>query len=425
MKTALIQHLLAILFQFHICAAEECNGIPVEELVTRKVIVKRNPATIIEYRSTETNLHITMTSEKEAFLGIGYARNTPYMVGNDAVIGTKLSDFESTAQVRNYALQSQSSKGIVELAEQRVTNTNFVSPINFPSGATGSVMNFTKPLNDGEDAIPPSGDVEFIWAVGFGYLFWQSHAHFGRTVLTLDPCRLADGSEFEYVVLDEDEDIEGFQGGDIEDFQRAIKSHGIMAALAFGLFMPVAIAASALRKFLDFDQGGKKAWMRLHFFLNMTSFALATTLIGVVFKAKNDVGSSHLRYTHERMGLTVYVLMALQVISGFCRPSPSSQIGQPKSGDAEEVADDVVQEIESDSKVKIQKTKERVMWEFGHKSLGLVMLALILYTLKSGLDRYEIKYGEVQGRSVIYWVWFVFVFGLSLLVLHRFVRSFI
>ena len=237
MKTALIQYLLAILLQFHICAAaEECNGIPVEELATRKVIVKtKNPTTIIEYRSTETNLYITMTSEKEAFLGIGYSRNSPYMVGNDAVIGTKLSDNESTGQVRNYALQSQSSKGIVELEEQRLTNTNFVSPIILNSGATGSIMNFTKPLNDGEDVIPISGDAEFIWAVGFSYFFWQNHGNFGRTLLTLEPCRLTSGSEYEYVV-DEDEDV--------EDYQRAMKSHGIMAALAFGLFMPLAIAAS-------------------------------------------------------------------------------------------------------------------------------------------------------------------------------------
>jgi hypothetical protein len=413
MKTLLI-HLLAVLIQFQLCAAAECNGTPVEELGTRKILIHANPATTVEYRSTETNLYVTMTTESEAFLSIGHAQGgTPYMVGNKAVIGTKLSSSKPTGPVRNYDLTSQAAEGIVELPEpeQALTNATFISPFTLPSGATGSFMNFTKPLADGDDVIPSSGEATFIWAIGDDY-FLLGHAFYGHTVLTLEPCRLASSSDGDIV---EDEEA--------KRFQQALKAHGIIAALAFGLIMPLAIAASALRKFLDFDLCGKKAWMQLHFFLNLLSFALASTLLGVVFKAKNDVGAKHLSNMHEKIGLTLYILMTLQVISGLIRPSPSPQKGRLHS-DVEETSHNET-DLESDGKEIVKKSRKRTIWESGHKVLGLVMIALILFTLKSGLDKYEDRYGEQQVLSVIYWVWFVFKLFLLGLVLYRTVTSFI
>ena len=409
-------HVLALFLRLRLCASE-CNGIPPEDLATTTVLLSAKPRTIIEYRSTETKLHVTMTSEMEGWLGIGYAKGGKFvMVGNDAVIGTKSSSSQPTGLVRKFALQSQQADGVVELgsALQTLENSTFVSPIDLPGGAVGSKMIFSKLLSDGTEVIPSSGEAKFIWALAEDYnLLW--HSAFGVTALTLDPCKISTGEEEDPL-----EDASAVR------YRQAIKAHGIIAVVAFGLFMPVAIAASALHKYLDFDIGGKKAWMQLHIGLNTASFVLATVVLAMAIVAKNEIMADHLQRSHEKVGVTVYALMVLQVFAGFVRPSPPSKSPAKEltqTGVEEVTAHDVDVSGHPRTDLIVQKSMKRSAWEIGHKGLGLAMIALILYTLFSGIDLYDNRNGKEQYRMTMYWVWFGFALLLSVFVLCRTVVS--
>ncbi len=427
--SSLIRFLALTIYNFRTCTAQECGGTPIEDLATKQIILRSTPRTIVEYRSTETKLYITMTSEAEAYLGIGYAKNgMAAMVGNDAVIGTKLSSSLPKGPVLRYALQSQLPEGVVQLdsTRQNLQNATFVSPIDLPSGAVGSKMTFTALLSDDHETIAASGESKFIWALGYDYNL-LGHLGFGSVNLLLEPCKPASGDDD---VISEDQSA--------KRYRNFIKVHGIMAGIAFGLFMPAAIAASALRKYLDFEVGGKKVWMQLHFALNTISFALVTVVLATAITAKNAISAEHVKRNHEKIGITVYILMCLQMIAGFARPKPTAKVFDPPSPEEQKhdhtnadqggtfrYVDENVDHHDNKNATNetVKRITVRTVWEVCHKIMGMILLCLVCYMLKSGIDLFESIFGTQQGIIELYLVFVVLSTLLALFVLFRTIVS--
>jgi hypothetical protein len=205
-------------------------------------------------------------------------------------------------------------------------------------------------------------------------------------------------------------------------------AHGILLALAWGLFAPLAIGSAYLRKmkFLQKDA----LWLCIHFYL---SFGCASfTFFGFVFGvlAANQQGDeTHFQKdTHHKAGLTIFILVIVQALLGHFRPSNAPAKGKD-DGDREPVNsiedqkslndtmefDDPDGErsdgsppppppssptIQSSSKV----TKIRQYWEYFHRFLGMTLLGLAWYNCTTGIVLQSEKYGEDEEMLTnIFW----------------------
>ena len=399
-----LQVFAVLFFQFQLCLSE-CNDVAVEKLKTSSVILNTSPRTIVEYRLTETELHVTMTSEKIAYLGFGYASDgTSKMLGNTGIIGTLSNPSNPTSgSVLKHSMTSFSQSGVNALDSSRQTllNAAYEAPVVLSNGFSGSRMKFTMLLDDGEEKIDTSAKVgRFIYAVGSDH-FLTFHSAFGSAELSLEACQ----------VLKEGEDQEKpAEDPKAVQYKNQIRFHAVLAVLSFGLLMPVAICAASFRAYLTNEIGGKQLWMWVHMGANVLSFLLATGVIALAFMAKNAVQASHLLKYHERVGLTVYIMVTLQVFSAFFRPSPNpvKEVSDditpidPEPASSMELAEEANDEIVP---LKKKAFTKRDVWRMQHLTFGLVVGALFMYTIYSGIGEYELKFGVEQRRKIVYWVW--------------------
>lgn len=209
-----------------------------------------------------------------------------------------------------------------------------------------------------------------------------------------------------------------------------MKVHGIIATVAFGAMAPLAMAASTLRSFLDFTVwGGQKAWIVLHGGLNFLSLILGAAALGLAIKAKNDYDYSHFAHPHEKAGLILFIIFALQVFNGALRPKPVQvKKSNPKSSmtsSADGFTDgsvlEVVEYSSDEMDVPGKPSRWRIVWERMHKVTGLAVVALTLYLLNSGLGSYQVLVGKVQIWNTLYWVWFGVFLAFGVVLLARLV----
>lgn len=335
------------------------------------------------------------------------------MVGSVGIIGR---NDQGGSSVQKYDLTSLEPTGVVLHAEQTLLDAIFVS-----DETTGSVMNVTKLLTDGEEVIPPQtpkvndeetkiNGVKFIWAVGFDpYVI--GHQLSGSVILTLDPC--GDGGSAQVTTA--------------TPYSKAMKVHGIIATVAFGALAPLAMLASTLKSFLDFTFMGQKAWIVLHGGLNFLSLILGAAALGVAIKAKNDQDYSHFAHPHEKAGLILFLIFTLQVINGALRPKPVQKSKSKPSmhsssdGFTDGSALEVVEYSSDEMDVPGKPSKWRIVWERMHKVTGLAIVALTLYLLNSGLGSYQALVGKVQIWNTLYWVWFGVFLAFGVVLLTRLV----
>jgi hypothetical protein len=122
-----------------------------------------------------------------------------------------------------------------------------------------------------------------------------------------------------------------------------------------------------------------------------------------------------IRRSHEKVGLTLYILMVLQVFSAFFRPRGSTKPSTSSETDIETFQDDQA-ELENTSS---KKSVARFGWEISHTITALAMIALVMYTLLSGIEAYERIYGEKKQMKTLYWVWFGIVSACTVIVSFR------
>ena len=178
---------------------------------------------------------------------------------------------------------------------------------------------------------------------------------------------------------------------DFDKITTRVYTHGWMMAIAWSVFVPVAIGSSLLR-----DVIGAKYWFTIHQFSNMLAFAFTTSAFGIEFKniqeLRDAFGDSYQHFSpkdtpHRVVGLVVYILMILQVVSGILRPHlPKAQ--KTTTNDNNDVEQQGATTTTTTAEV-IKKSIARRIFEFEHRFLGFATLALAWYNCHSGIRRLE------------------------------------
>jgi Na+/melibiose symporter-like transporter len=158
-----------------------------------------------------------------------------------------------------------------------------------------------------------------------------------------------------------------------------VNQSGIMAFLSWGLFSPLAVEVSLLRSLLP--KGS--AWFQLHRGFNALGYSLTVSAFAVaVAFTKKEGYSPHFTFPHQKMGLAIFIIASVQMLAGILRPHATP--GE-------------------------EKKPVRSAWEWGHRILGIALLACGFYQMQSGILLYLLKYSvgtDTQNKlAIAYWVW--------------------
>lgn len=220
-------------------------------------------------------------------------------------------------------------------------------------------------------------------------------------------------------------------------------THGIFMAFAWGLIAPLAIGASLFRNRLDILRTNDR-WFKIHLYLNITVATLTFLGFFLAVAATNRDGDlPHFQANpHNKVGLTIFLFVVLQLCAGYFRPAPPSdqtadepdvdekktdnehpqdQSTDPTETEAIEVAagDDgdhpegsIVSDdswslftappppppppsTAGDGQRKLMSTRlqfvwsdgatARQYWKYGHRLMGMILLGMAWYNCQSGI----------------------------------------
>ena len=263
---------------------------------------------------------------------------------------------------------AESNEGVQPMSEDLQTLTD-ASVVEVTNGQT--IMKFTKLLSETGEIDINAGDNIFLWANGYSNTLGL---HKGFSSVNVN---LSSGS------------VEARSAPNMS----AWLAHGIMAFIAWGVLVPLAVQSSMFRSLLPKDTvpmsrisvlpSGKAAlWFKLHRAFNSVAFSLTIALFAVAVAYTAKEKGDHFDKTHQIVGLSMTVMTTMMVVGGVFRP----HLPPPHSAE--------------------KKSKYRQAWEIGHRVKGTVLLALGFWQMWTGIKWYSYKYG-VGGSDVLiaYWVW--------------------
>ncbi|KAL7442538.1 hypothetical protein ACHAXH_009818, partial [Discostella pseudostelligera] len=257
-----------------------------------------------------------------AWLGIGLAGESNSMIGGHAIVGQP-----GISDPATFYLGGKDPE-LVRRTEMHVG----ASRIDYVGGKT--VMDFTIAFGDwrgdkntGIRLYSPSS---FIWAHGrdgeteLGY-----HGPGNKSTFTIN------------TLLDNQSNDENSSSSSSEEevssklMKSAWLAHGIMAFLAFGIFVPTAISSAVLRNCtLPTIFGTRlenmrstllsKYWLYIHMGLNSTAATFTVIVFSVAVSNISKDGGPHWETAHAKMGLSIFILVGCQVIGGYFRPSAAA-----------------------------------------------------------------------------------------------------
>lgn len=360
----------------------------------------------IQYVSTNSTISFLFSSDQKAWLSIGRS-SRGRMSGSDAVIGQPSSNNVAFYVLNGYSVNPDSS---VTLSGTSITQSS-----------SGTVLKFTQNLMDGRFPINnPSGSQTFIWAIGCDNILSQ-HCSRGSFTLQLSPCTGNNTGSNNYTVATALTLTKS-------EYQRYVNWHGYLAAVAWGLLVPMAVCASVFRNSLtrfNQDRNGNprkvQAWFIIHRGLNVLALIVTLAFFGIIVRTVQRKGGSHFLVipsdgaarAHSLFGIVFFVLVIVQVLIGIFRP----HIHPPKPVDpyrSESSGDDPIEESAAPIKSKI-----RIIWEYLHRGLGLFLLGGSIYQVLSGLFLYSSRLGT-NWFSGVFWVYLVsIVLVLAFIIMAR------
>jgi hypothetical protein len=192
-------------------------------------------------------------------------------------------------------------------------------------------------------------------------------------------------------------------------------AHGICMALAWGLFVPLAVGASVIRSMSCLDKG---VWFSMHLYCNMLAVLLtiAGFALGVVAAEKTGEEEHFKQNFHTKAGLAIFCAALVQAFLGYMRPHAPKAAAAPSkdasSGGLGETyignhdlnsSDDMMVDTNTEKQQEApQKTPARLAWEIGHRLLGLALLGLAWYNCISGIDIYVEDYGTNEDSTALW-----------------------
>jgi hypothetical protein len=306
---------------------------------------------------------ISIVFEAPTLAWVGWAVSEEgFMVGSEAVIG-----FPETGEVLKYTLGGQTISAVQpKPADQQTLIDASVRQVD---GST--TLSFTKILVEpGEIPIKIDGDNAFLSSWGFSDTL-SVHAARGSYLLSGEALEVREQSLW--------------------------KAHGWLAAIAWGVLSPLAIASSVLRRFFPGDM-----WFHVHRCLNtlvvvftLAAFAIAVAAINQETASGADPNhfDKSLAGGHRTIGLVIFVLALLQAIGGIFRP----HVHANKS--------DLLDEENAKEAPVVSKSSSRVFWEYGHKGMGIGILALCWYQVQLGIKTYSniFNAGDTGAMLPAFW----------------------
>jgi hypothetical protein len=334
-------------------------------------------------------MKITYSGGK-AFIGIGVNQEgLPSMTPAVAVIGRNDGD---APQVGKYTLSSLNGVQPADLQEGVFNST-------FEQTDTTSTLTFTQRLSE-DDQVAITDKTQWIYAIGYDDNGWGGHSIRGSFQLALTPtCSVQPGT--------------GASGAqaiitEIASPNRALwMAHGILMALGWGLFAPLAIGAVVLRVAWDRLGGlhNKGLWFKIHLFLN--TLALLCTIIGFVIAmvAKNEQGVNgvdRFQSTHGKMGLSILVLVLVQAIVGLFRPALPKAPTEDKMDDLD-TTERMPPADEPSEKPLAKKSSQRLGFEILHRLTGMALLAMAWYNCHTGIKWSTIFLEDYNDWTPAFW----------------------
>lgn len=272
-------------------------------------------------------LRAKLVSHTGGWASIGFS-SKGLMIGTDAIVG------QPGVLPQKYFLSAKASSGVQATGSQTLLGTSVVAD------ADGSVSwEYVKSLKeDGEIEIGASGSAwgSVSWATGSGSISY--HGSRGAVELDFATCG-AKAIKLKAVN------------------SNAIKTHGMCMIAAWAYLAPFA-TVSARSKHSKLTPG--KVWLYIHIVMQIT--ALIVTAVGVskaIIAIDDADGVDHFTGRHPWLGITVLVLVLVQVLMGTFRPH------------AQAAGKD--------------KTVARFIFEIAHRVVGVSVLILGAVTLYSGV----------------------------------------
>eukprot|EP00592_Proboscia_alata_P017991 CAMPEP_0194414280 /NCGR_PEP_ID=MMETSP0176-20130528/12898_1 /TAXON_ID=216777 /ORGANISM="Proboscia alata, Strain PI-D3" /LENGTH=457 /DNA_ID=CAMNT_0039218157 /DNA_START=32 /DNA_END=1402 /DNA_ORIENTATION=+ len=360
--------------------------------------------------NTSPTLHGRLTYSGLAWIALGVSP-TGFMPNSEAIIGYP-NEPNSAQNPGKYLLESYQPSSVNLHPKQTLTNHTIEQTYEEDNPEIGdqTVLIFSKLLSEPDNKVEIVADGEylnkFLWAYGSDNES-QYHGRAGRFKAPLTVCvdggkKVEDGGAIISVLTRKGKSF--------------YKAHGILAALAWGLMVPLAIASSSLRSL--FPPG--KTWLRTHIALNSLSVIFTMISFGLVYHTMGSNGYSHFMTTHHKLGLGMTFFSALQMVNGLLRPAASitqkilvtdetnqtsaSIATKDKAPQNKNDTDDIkrennLHENDSSADEEEQKVKEtesvllkstiRIVWELFHKPVGFTLIGCGVWQIQSGLFIYS------------------------------------
>ena len=366
-----------------------------------KVTVQSAPLVTISYKSSETHLQLFIESSTKSWIGFGYSPSGQ-MLNTDAVIG-----LESGVHLYSLPDSLMAPMGVTKLDNEFQTLTE--KSFTVSDGDIKSTLEFILPLENRNVVIAKNGVSKFIYAIGNDDVtdsYSGVHKLRGDVDLTLSPCQ----------AFEEREDIDY----SVRNQKRLLKIHGLLAAAAFGVLMPMAIAASILRNYLRKEVKSKQLWFWIHYSLNVLSYLLVIVLFVLAIQARNYSSIGHFTKVHDQLGLAIMILVTMQVLAGIFRPSTEQHRSQKAEDEASvDEFDDHSGRDEHGNKLPYgSNILLRKKWARMHRVGGIFILLMLAYQFYSGIEAYKTLF-QVDGKIsfIFYWIWMGLGFVLLLILI--------
>ena len=177
----------------------------------------------------------------------------------------------------------------------------------------------------------------------------------------------------------------------------ALTAHAVMAALAWGFSMPLAVGMAWFRQLIP------TTWIYVHVSFNLLTFLLTllAVLVGVAAVSSRD-NSKHFSKGHHVVGVILFMAYTFQIGNGFLRPPVArKEDGSPV-------------ERRPFSMTKPESARE--WWHLIHRSTGIIMLLVGIFQIASGMRLFDENFGS--GRDHFFWYWtYISLFGLAMIAL--------
>jgi hypothetical protein len=337
-------------------------------------------------------LRVTVTYDGFSYISFAFSLDM-FMAGSYAVIGTP-----ADGKVLKYEMTGRTIPILMSEAQQTLEDVSVTS-----DGVT-TTLTFTKLLKEeGEVEIFANGDSDniFLYAVGNdGQTDLHFHKKFGHTIVNLvaGTSAISDPNEYRTLWL----------------------VHGLCLAVAWVLLIPTAIACSVARALIPNIEKGM--WFQLHRMINLIGMLL--TVVGIivaVYAIQSQQGAtaehfSH-RVRHHQIGLAVLILAMLNAAYGVLRPAaPHAPVETVAVVDDDD--DEELEEEEDHLKKKTtsagmpsspmplpQKSPARLVFEYGHRVLGLTAILLAWFNVASGTELLHRRYVDsIADYTLTVWV---------------------